>query len=325
MNRSDLILGAAIGYKSTHVRVFAQSLARTGYKGRTLLITGDLPADEVRQMNEWGIETLPISQFPGAFSRRVALKLMAPRATPFRGLYSGIRFLPATSSLKYRLISRIGIHYHHTMCNRYMLYWDYIDQHRDIKRVMLTDVRDVYFQSDLFAEPWPRGVNVSLEDGRGSIGAGEHGITDTKYDHVTARGVKLRGVNASWIRRLYGETVVERVAQHPISCAGVTFGTREPLQRYLRAMIREIARLTVRINAGQGYDQGIHNVVLRTGSVPDATVHENGVGPVYTVHSVPDDELPLDAQNQVLRRDGRPVAVVHQYDRSPRLNRLFSV
>ena len=324
MNGRDLILGAAIGYKSSHVRVFAQSLARSGYQGRTLLITGDLPEEEVRQMKAWGLETLPVSRFPGAFSRGVALKLMSPRATPFRGWYPGIRFLPCTSRFKNRLISRIGVHYHHTMCNRYMLYWDYLDQQPEVERVMLTDVRDVYFQSDLFGERWGEGVNVSLEDGRGSIGAGEFGITDTKYDHVTARGRPMRGVNASWIRRLYGDDVLEAVADNPISCAGVTFGNRGPLMAYLQAMIREIAKLTVRIAGGQGYDQGIHNVVLRTGRVQAATVHENGVGPVYTVHSVPDAEIPLDSRNQVLRGDGRPVAVVHQYDRSPLLNGLFS-
>jgi hypothetical protein len=320
----DLVLGAAVGYKAHHVRVFAQSLQRAGYRGRTVLITGELPAAETDQMAAWGVETVSLSKFPGAYSRGVALKLMAPRARPLRKLYHLIRYTPLPRRTRYQLLSRIGVNYHHAMLNRYMLYWDILDQLQGVERVLLSDVRDVFFQSNPFDETWGEGLNVSLEDGRGSIGAGEFGITDTKYDHTTASGVKLRGVNASWIRKTYGERMVERIASKPICCAGVTFGSKSAVMRYLSKMVTEIARLTPVINEGMGYDQGIHNVLLHSGALDPVTIHANGDGPVYTVHSVPEHELPLDSENRLVRRDGKPVAIIHQYDRSPRLNAVLA-
>lgn len=322
---SCLVLGTGVGYLSRHVRVFAQSLQRSGYKGRTVLITGELPDGEKKQMEQWGLSVIPASQFPGAYSRWTALKLMSPRARPLRGLYWLLRYLPASSAFRTRLLSRIGVHYHHIGCSRFMYYWDYLNQHPEVQKILLADVRDVFFQTDLFSEDWGPGLHVSLEEARGSIATGEYGNDDPTYDYRTPQGRLFHGINAFWIRTLYGSECVARIATKPICCAGVTYGDRASIMHYLKLMIRELTRHTVAINEGIGFDQGVHNVLLHSGRLPRAVIHENGAGPVFTVHAVPENELPLSPDHQILRRDGSPAAIVHQYDRSKTLNALMSL
>ncbi|MBK8475406.1 MAG: hypothetical protein IPL39_03625 [Opitutaceae bacterium] len=322
-DETSLIIGTGVGYKAPHVRVFAQSLQKTGFKGRTVIMTGDLPDSEIRQMEEWGVTVLPLSRFPGAFSRQVALKLMAPRARPLRSKYWLLRYLPLPSRLKTRLLSRIGVHYHHIACSRFMYYWDYLDQHPKVERILLADVRDVHFQTDLFAEDWAPGLHVSLEDARGSIGRGEYNNDDPTFDYRGADGLRLHGVNAHWIRTTHGDAVVSSIQDKTICCSGVTFGDRPSIMKYLAAMVAELSRLTPTINEGAGFDQGVHNVLLHTGRLPYAIIHPNDAGPVFTAHAVADHELPVDANNVVRRKSGLPFSVVHQYDRSPKLNALL--
>lgn len=115
--------------------------------------------------------------------------------------------------------------------------------------VLLSDVRDVIVQSNPFTvarERVPGKVVISLEDSRVTLGACPF--------------------NSQWILELYGEDVLEDMADRRISCSGVTLGPLAPMLRYVRTMRTLIGRI-VEDNEGtkvirKGSDQGIHNCVV---------------------------------------------------------------
>ena len=180
---------------------------------------------------------------------------------------------------------------------RYFLYLDFL--HRadiSVGRVLLSDVRDVIFQRDPFAFPWPEGINCALEDGRMTLGACPH--------------------NSHWIRTHLGEGALNAVREKPISCSGTTLGDREAVVSYLETLT---ARL-LPFHGGErmaGYDQGVHNVLIHTGALDGPALHDND-GPILTL-GYTRGEPATDDDGQVLNGRGEPAFIVHQYDRKPEL------
>jgi hypothetical protein len=154
---------------------------------------------------------------------------------------------------------------------------------------MLSDLRDVIFQRDPFVEPLPP-LEVFLEE-----------------PEVT---FAIEGFNRQWIDDLYGEAGLLRLGAGVVSCSGVTFGTREGMERYLVAMADEVRAHLPPLGA---HDQAIHNWLLATGRLPEATSVPNGHGRVLTMGAQRHIEVADDGT--VLNHDGTVPAVLHQYDR----------
>jgi hypothetical protein len=184
---------------------------------------------------------------------------------------------------------------------RYFLYLDFLrEADASVGRVLLSDVRDVVFQRDPFAFPWPAGLNCALEDQRMTLGACPH--------------------NSHWIRTHLGGDALDAVREAPISCSGTTVGDREAVVRYLEILT---ARL-LPFNGGKrmaGYDQGVHNVLIRTGALGAPALHGND-GPILTL-GYTRGEPATDDDGRVLNQSGEPAFIVHQYDRKPGLFRLI--
>lgn len=182
---------------------------------------------------------------------------------------------------------------------RYFLYLDFLRaESARHGRILLTDVRDVIFQRDPFALAWEDGLHVMLEDERMRVADCEHMVR--------------------WTLGHLGEEALAAMADRPISCSGTTFGDRESVLAYLE-------RLTARLmpfapGPGMaGFDQAVHNHLLHTGGLPGTRLHENG-RVVLTLGYV-EGEPETNAAGEVLAADGRPVPMVHQYDRKPALFR----
>ncbi|MEF2229417.1 MAG: hypothetical protein V3571_00660 [Pseudodesulfovibrio sp.] len=163
-------------------------------------------------------------------------------------------------------------------------------------RILLTDVRDVIFQSDPFARTWADGLHCVLEDRRMTLGACPH--------------------NSRWIRGHLGEDALARLADRPISCSGTTLGGHDAVVRYLRAL----TALLLPFAGGErmaGFDQAAHNLLVHEQPPCAVTLHDNA-GPVLTLgHTC--GEPALDAEGRVLNETGERAVIVHQYDRKPEL------
>jgi hypothetical protein len=194
-------------------------------------------------------------------------------------------------------------HQNHVPLNawRYFLYREYLaGLQRPPQTVLLTDVRDVVFQADLLAGDWEPGLHLFLED--------------------AAMGLGQCPWCARWVRGHLGGAALELLAPHPVACSGTTLGDAGAVAAYLELMVRHLLPFTPGERMA-GYDQGVHNWLLRTGRLSRVRLHDNA-GPVLTLgrRTAPPA---LDARGLVCNDAGAPAALVHQYDRHPALHRLL--
>jgi hypothetical protein len=167
------------------------------------------------------------------------------------------------------------------------------DNFLDVKQILISDIRDVMFQDDPF---------------RGSNGAElEFFLEPCLFKDCTA--------NWPWVGGIYGREGMDVVAAQRIVCSGTTMGTRAGVLRYINTMITEINRIR---DTGrplyQGEDQPIHNYLIYTDHFHGSVFHNNGEGPITTVHH--QQQLTFDRQGRLLNLDGTPTPVIHQWDRA---------
>ncbi len=180
---------------------------------------------------------------------------------------------------------------------RYRLYADWLAAHPEVDGALLTDVRDVIFQSDPFAEPLEGELVLPLEDPLLTLGSETN--------------------NAEWLRTLYGRERWAELSDAPIACSGTVLGTSAAIGRYLDSLTRE---LVAHPTDGRlaGLDQGAHNALLHSGRLPGAVAVPNG-GRILTAGSMFPENLIAGQDGRVLTVDGHAPAIVHQYDRHPHL------
>jgi hypothetical protein len=159
----------------------------------------------------------------------------------------------------------------------------------DYANVMLTDLRDVVFQSDPFAAPFPAEIVYAQERCR---------LGDSPVNHA-------------WVVQGYGEAVAHVMRDCMVSCAGTTFATTSGMLRYLVAMTHELSSRTTPISGG--IDQGVHNYVVRMHPLRNAWFDPTDQI-VATMHFMPQDSIQCTEQGVLV--DGRLVPVLHQWDRN---------
>lgn len=198
-----------------------------------------------------------------------------------------------------------------TNCNnyRYREYLTYILQNPQYKNIFTTDVRDVVFQSDPFANLYSDNYLYVFEE-------------DASVP------VSAEPWNSSWIRALYGQERLNEIANFTIICSGTILGSRDNMIRLIDLMGHEINRTTYyqpHIIA----DQGVLNHICNTHwySIFNMTKKSNG-DIVGTLHSTildknPSSYLCLDFNRKCVTLDGQIPAVIHQYDRNPVLQNFY--
>ena len=177
---------------------------------------------------------------------------------------------------------------------RYMMYDDYLSAFAQrFRKILLTDLRDVVFQGDPFAEPLYAEVSFAAEDHK--IGSCPN--------------------NSTWLRMLYGEAVLAELADCQISCSGTTIGEAGGIVCYVKTMREEIETRTFD-RRRFGLDQGIHNYIVWKLRPPYGRFDPaNRI--VQTLHYTPKHRLQV-TEGQITF-EGRAAPIVHQFDRHPDL------
>lgn len=182
---------------------------------------------------------------------------------------------------------------------RYRLFLDWLETAPDTDRVLLVDVRDVLFQADPFSQDLGGGLHSFLESDRLTIG-----------DCVWT---------SAWIKYRYDQEKWEKLRGERIVCSGATMGGLPDILDYLRRMAGELEPWLPGRNYMAGHDQGAHNVLAHEGRLPGLRLWPQAHGPVLHLGQVAEADIRLDDRGRVLNTAGRPVPVVHQYDRHPAL------
>ena len=126
-----------------------------------------------------------------------------------------------------------------SQCSCFFAYLDFLARHEDrYRHVMLADLRNVVFQSDPFAQPFP---------------------SDVVFAHERCRLVDS-AMNRRWVEQAYGRPVAENMRNCLVSHTGATFGTIGGVLKYLTAMTSELTSRPVAME--EGIEQGVHNYVV---------------------------------------------------------------
>ncbi len=137
------------------------------------------------------------------------------------------------------------------------------------KRILLTDSRDVVFQSNIFSHNFKKPLNFFLEE--------EKILNDPR--------------NTRWIKRTVGTKEFEKIKNENISCSGTTLGNYEEIIKYINLMNktlilfpykRPLRHIIAFKKKDTGYDQGIHNYLIHNNFFKEKKCHENEYSKICT-------------------------------------------
>lgn len=295
-----LILGYVESYTADDLRPFVDSLRRTSFDGHVTLFIRDLSRDTVTYLTDQGIECIRTRGIDtkGTYSLPTwlasGLGLSEPTFRP------DMSITPRVSALIKRLnVERtpfahwVAKRLWHCQSARFFYFRAYLDAHPEYDRVLITDVRDVLFQADPFAQ--------DLEEGL------------TLFEEFPGTPLDRQKDNAYWIEALYGPDAVQQLSGMPVLCIGVMLGRRRAMLDALDVLLPDMLTRYI----GWGTDQGVLNYLVRTGALSTAQIQPYGTGTAMHMGIAPRSTLSLDTDGRVLNDEGRVCPILHQYDRHP--------
>jgi hypothetical protein len=263
--RRNLVMGIIDNYNYHDISLFLLSLKKVNFSGHICLFVGpNLSQRTVKSVKEHGVEAI--------FYKKEFPFITDPHPNNFGSLPEHI----------------------HIYNFRHYLYYDYLlKNHQTFKNVLITDVKDVFFQKDPFDFTIEEKIYVAVENVSVSI-------NDNLY-------------TANWIRKGYDESVLTLVGEKEVICAGTTLAPVQLMMNYLKRLIEEFFNVK---DVYKCADQAMLNVLIHTNQI-DVFRCYNFYGPFLTLDTQADYRLNND--NNLINKNGDVVNTVHQYDRYPQL------
>ena len=178
---------------------------------------------------------------------------------------------------------------------RWKIYADFLQENPDKYNLVFTaDVRDVFFQSDVFR---------FYENNKNFLGIA---IEDNFLSEKT---------NKSWLVNAYGEEAYKTIAHERILCAGTVWGTVDNFCNFSLAMWEKLSSVCLlRKNV---IDQAVGNWLIYHDKMfyNSLIKSDNQDGKVMTIGFTARENIKLDSNDNILNGKGEIAAVIHQYDR----------
>lgn len=252
--RSATVLGVAMGYGVSTLKEFVGSLRRSGFQGHIILgVAEDVSPDVLDYLK----------------SRKVTVKVLLNANCTFAPWYDGNETILAPLRQQqphaYQALTNCVGPYTDIKSRwvKFPLARDWLEECKTCTGpVMITDVRDVYFQGNPFGPDSPeiKGLQVFEE-----------------HKNVTTE---------NWLVNLLVQECKNVTFERPMLCSGTTIGTRDAIMDYLTVMYEE---MKVWISTDKcrfftiGDDQTIHNWLFYSGKLANAVAVTNREGIVNTI------------------------------------------
>lgn len=289
----NLIIGTATGYKYGDMKFFFTSLKAIDFKGDVaLLVSEKIDAETRDRLLKQGVILLYAKDTSIRFTQKYAnSRLWKIHRVPHKLLF----LLLNTGANKINRLSKYVKIFHLISGARYCFYYDYLLANKDkYKYVLVTDVRDVLFQSD----PFLHLENNSL-------------LNFYEEDNLIVNSFYI----CYWIKHAFGAKKLEPLKDKMGICSGTTIGSVDRMLDYLEKMIATQARITGGLTALGGFDQGIHNYLIYNNYFPGAQIKVNGTAEVHQLGgSTP---TLFNGNGELVTGENKVVPVVHQFDRVP--------
>ncbi len=244
-----LVLGSAVGLTLGQVLPFLASLRNCGYQGDVALIVSRGQRRRLRghRLGRRSCSSPDDPFCPSAFGRCERVVCFGLSGGSYR-CSVGPSPREWADSVDNPSRRRLQATIAELACTpvdaRFLHYQRFLEAHH-YRRVLLTDVRDVLFQSDPFSQ-FPRsGLAVGIEARRHTIAS--------------------EPTNRSWVRLAYGQRILDQIGGNPVSCAGVTYGDADSISMYLDLMVGEIVTFQHGPPGEVDQTEAVHNFLLWTG------------------------------------------------------------
>jgi hypothetical protein len=278
--KTDLIIGMIRGYDYQQLKPFLDTLARTSYSGKLLLLYNTIDASTIDLL----LRRSNTSLLPVAYAGNGAENKWSRTWPWVRRLAKRI----PSVELKHKLVSFFS----NIATVRFFYALKYLQAHGDAyDRVLLTDVRDVIFQDDPFREDRGAELSVFLEAPKMIFG-------------------QEPLFNDAWILNNYDHSLAQHLQGKRISCCGTVMGTTEGMTRYLELFAEELSNLR---SMAWGADTSIHNKIIYGPLLDCVDIRENLIGGIATLGNVMDEDLIFDSEGWLLGDNALPIPVIHQY------------
>ncbi len=281
MNNKNLIIGIAANYNRFDIIVFIESVRKTGCLAEIVLFETNFTPDCYQYCTENNVTTVNINSAHPWFKEEHHLQQL-------RKLHSFVNF-PA-----------------HFI--RFFLIDSYLKCHNCYSNIIISDVRDVFFQEDPFKGPFnPNEIYCYLES--------------------EALTIAQEPINEAWVRNGYYEVGLMEIKDDFISCCGVVVGDSDAIRRYVKVMCDEFERLAdakVEIGFDGVMEQACHNYLLRKGKFNPVNIVSDDAGLVSTLsYFKPISDIFINADKQITNLSGKIIPIIHQYDRFPKFDRML--
>lgn len=185
----------------------------------------------------------------------------------------------------------------HPVVARFAVYAQILQGRPEIGEVITTDVRDVVFQGDPFADPCDQ-LEFFIE-------------AEDRYlaDHA---------FNLKHLQALVGEGLASELGQRPCICVGVVAGPAAVMLRFCRAILFLCAIPRSHVGGAFGADQAACNIIAHL-NIVGGEIRAN-FGRVATVGMTAAETLGFE-NGRIINPDLSISPIVHQYDRIPSLER----
>lgn len=287
----NLILSVACGLSYEQLLPFVTTAQKHVPDCEIVIFTAQMKGSDIQRLRDLGIRTTSFRYFPIRMrcplcllwpAVKIALKLTRDAAARQRMIKPFVNLFFLRNILFYEMLRKSAA---------------------EFRGILLTDCRDVVFQSNPFRElPEEPAVFAFQEHPSHTIGTCP--------------------VNASMVKACVGEEGLKAVAGFVPSCAGTILGNLQGVLEYLRTFTAHLPQLH-KMRMIPGDDQGLHNFLIYTQSMPSLHIRRNSDGPIATLGIVPDAELAFDADGFLVTHAGGRYAVLHQYDRRQSLRCQF--
>lgn len=282
--KKNLIIGAIKGYQFEKIKPFVISLKNIQFDGDVYFLTNKLPDNTILKIKEIGFFNKEISYRGGVLN---SWSRFWPYLKPFINLSPS----PVARLILKKILPLQTV--------RFLHYKDFLIKNKEkYENVLLTDVRDVFFQKDPFS--LQKHSKVQCYEENGILGE------ETMF-------------NVPWIRSMYGPESINSFSSKKILCSGTILGPVIEMIEFLDDFERVILKAS-QVGIG-GSDQGMYNYLIRKFISNKVSIVKNDTGEVMTVANNESNVFKISNQG-VCNERGELVPVVHQYDRNSQINQL---
>lgn len=261
MIKKNLILTILHKYHYPIVEPFIKSLKTTGYKDDLVIFISDVTPKTTKKI----------------------LKKQGAILIEFKSSYP---FIESYRDVFHDIASSITINNY-----RFLFYLKYLKENAGrYENIMMTDIRDVIFQSNIFERIENNKIYFFLED--------------------SSEIFRTSKMNYEWCLYANGPEVTDKIIDENVSCAGIVIGSYKPIIDYLLYLQ---SRLQSRDDLRWGLDQGIHNEYVHTVPNSSAMIISNTFPLVFTIYAC--KSFRQDNNGYLTNELDEPYSVIHQYDK----------